>query len=38
MNDMERRLAARQNELDWLYMELYNDRDRLKELRRRLRI
>ena len=36
MNDMERRLAARQNELDWLYMELYNDRDRLKELKERM--
>ena len=36
MNDMERRLAARQNELDWLYMELYNDRDRLEELKERM--
>lgn len=36
MNDMERRLAARQNELDWLYMELYNDRDRLEELKKRM--
>lgn len=37
MNDMERRLAARQNELDWLYMELYNDRDRLNELKERMK-
>jgi len=33
MNDMERRLARRQDELDWLYMELYNDRARLDELK-----
>lgn len=33
MNDMERRLAQRQDELDWLYMELYDDRGRLDELK-----
>ena len=33
MNDMERRLARRQDELDWLYMELYNDRARLDGLK-----
>ena len=33
MNDMERRLARRQDELDWLYMELYNDRSRLDVLK-----
>ena len=33
MNDMERRLAQRQDELDWLYMELYNDRARLNDLK-----
>ena len=32
MNELERRLAARQDELDWLYMELYGDRARLEEL------
>ena len=31
MNEFERRLALRQDELDWLYMELYNDRRRLDE-------
>ena len=33
MNEFERRLAARQDELDWLYMELYDDRPRLEELK-----
>ncbi|MCI9366715.1 MAG: amylosucrase [Oscillospiraceae bacterium] len=33
MNELERRLAARQDELDWLYMELYGDRARLDELK-----
>ena len=33
MNDMERRLARRQDELDWLYMELYHDRSRLDGLK-----
>ena len=33
MNDMERRLAQRQDELDWLYMELYGDRARLDGLK-----
>ena len=32
MNEFERRLAARQDELDWLYMELYDDRTRLEDL------
>ncbi len=36
MNDMERRLAQRQDELDWLYMELYNDRARLDELKAKM--
>lgn len=36
MNDMERRLAPRRDELDWLYMELYNNRDRLSELKDRM--
>ena len=34
MNDMERRLAQRQDELDWLYMELYGDRARLDGLKK----
>ena len=33
MNDMDRRLVQRQDELDWLYMELYHDRSRLDELK-----
>ena len=33
MNAFERRLAQRQDELDWLYMELYHDRDRLDGLK-----
>ena len=33
MNELERRLAVRQDELDWLYMELYGDRARLDELK-----
>ena len=33
MNDMERRLTRRQDELDWLYMELYDDRARLDKLK-----
>ena len=33
MNDMERRLVQRQDELDWLYMELYHDRSRLDSLK-----
>lgn len=33
MNEMERRLAEREGELDWLYMELYGDRGRLEELK-----
>ena len=33
MNEFERRLSARQDELDWLYMELYGDRGRLNELK-----
>ena len=36
MNDMERRLAQRQDELDWLFMELYNDRVRLDELKTKM--
>lgn len=34
MNAFERRLALRWDELQWLYMELYDDRERLEELRR----
>ena len=33
MNAFERRLAQRRDELDWLYMELYHDRDRLDGLK-----
>lgn len=33
MNDMERRLTRRRDELDWLYMELYDDRARLDKLK-----
>ena len=33
MNEFERRLSARQDELRWLYMELYGDRGRLNELK-----
>ena len=36
MNEMERRLAAREDELDWLYMELYGDRGQLEELKGRM--
>jgi len=36
MNDMERRLALREDELDWLYMELYNDRTHLDELKTKM--
>ena len=36
MSEFERRLAARQDELDWLYMELYGRRDRLNELKERM--
>lgn len=32
MNEFERRLAQRKDELEWLYMELYNNRERLGEL------
>lgn len=33
MNGFERRLSARRDELDWLYMELYHDREMLEGLR-----
>ena len=36
MNDLERRLAQRQDELDWLYMELYGDRTRLDALKEQM--
>jgi amylosucrase len=36
MTAFERRLHARQDELEWLYMELYNDRSRLRELEGRM--
>ena len=32
MTDFEYRLADRRDELEWLYMELYDDRARLHEL------
>ena len=32
MTDFEYRLADRRDELEWLYMELYDDRNRLNEL------
>ena len=32
MTSYERRLASCQDELEWLYMKLYDDRDRLYEL------
>lgn len=32
MTDFERRLAQRRDELEWLYMELYDDREKLREL------
>jgi len=32
MTGFERRLQERKDELEWLYMELYHDRDRLREL------
>jgi len=32
MTAFDRRLAARRDELEWLYMELYDDRARLNEL------
>jgi len=34
MIGFERRLRERKDELEWLYMELYHDRDRLQELER----
>ena len=34
MNAFERRLAARKGELEWLYMELYDDRAMLDALER----
>ena len=33
MNGFERRLSARRDELDWLYMELYHDREMLEGLK-----
>ena len=33
MNGFERRLSARRDELDWLYMELYRDREMLDGLK-----
>lgn len=33
MDEFDRRLARRRDELEWLYMELYNDRARLEELK-----
>ena len=32
MNAFERRLSERRDELEWLYMELYNNRERLEAL------
>ena len=32
MTPLERRLESRRDELEWLYMELYDDRTRLGEL------
>lgn len=37
MTSYERRLANRQDELDWLYMELYDDRERLAALCQKMR-
>ncbi len=37
MNAFERRLADRQDELEWLYMELYNDRQQLCALLDRMK-
>ena len=33
MNGFERHLSARRDELDWLYMELYHDREMLEGLK-----
>ena len=33
MNGFERRLSARRDELDWLYMELYHDREMMEGLK-----
>ena len=37
MNAFERRFLQRRDELEWLYMELYNDRDRLEALEEMMR-
>ncbi len=37
MNAFERRLSERRDELEWLYMELYNNRERLEALEARMR-
>ena len=36
MTAFDRRLAERQDELDWLYMELYDDREELGRLKERM--
>ena len=36
MTVFERRLQERRDELEWLYMELYDDRAKLNELERRM--